>query len=114
MAFEGLVQWSEGVVEQRKCLAFAISSTGQKGMTAKRRRAAIHASNRHAYYFAMAAWKLLEHRCWVTKLGLCRNVDFAEIDRFSKSDIQDLRDMREHQVDYFRGIGRVPQRWKKI
>ena len=42
---------------------------------------------------------------------LCASVDFGEINQLSKKDIKDLRDMREHIVDYFKGEGWVPARW---
>jgi hypothetical protein len=42
---------------------------------------------------------------------LCASVDFGEIDQFSKQDIRDLRNMREHVVDYFKGEGNSPARW---
>jgi hypothetical protein len=43
---------------------------------------------------------------------VCPTVDFSEIDAFSGQDIiRDLRNMREHVVDYFQGHGRASQRW---
>jgi hypothetical protein len=39
-------------------------------------------------------------------------VDFREIDRFSVQDIKDVRDMREHVLDYFQGGGKFPERWR--
>jgi hypothetical protein len=50
-------------------------------------------------------------RDWVRTFGLCSSVDFGEVDQFSEQDIKDLRDMREHAVDYLRGVGREPDRW---
>ena len=47
----------------------------------------------------------------VMAFGLCASVDFSEINQLSKKDIKDLRDMREHIVDYFKGEGWVPARW---
>jgi len=43
--------------------------------------------------------------------GLCSNVTFSEIDNFSSNDIRDLRNMREHVVEYFQGVGRNKDRW---
>ena len=37
--------------------------------------------------------------------GLCTTVHFSEIYEFSKQDIKDLRNMREHVVDHFKGEG---------
>jgi len=53
----------------------------------------------------------IEFRDWVLDCGLCGSVDFSEIDQFTKQDIRDLRNMREHVVDYFKGEGNTPARW---
>ena len=63
------------------------------------------------HYFAIAANKVLEHRDWVLQMGLCSNVDFAMLDQFSSRDIRDLRNMREHGVDYFKGVDQDKDRW---
>jgi hypothetical protein len=77
------------------------------------RRAAVHAFHCQAHYFVTAAWKVLEHRKWVAALNLCKNVDFSEIDGFPEDDIRDLRNMREHVVEYFQGVGINKDRWWK-
>ncbi len=59
----------------------------------------------------IAAHKLLEHKEWVLSFGLCGSVDFSEIDSFSSGDIRDLRNMQEHQLNYFKGEGRDAERW---
>ena len=47
---------------------------------------------------------------------LFKNVDFDGINKFTKEDfyqdLKDLRDMREHVVEYFSGRGRFRDRWK--
>jgi hypothetical protein len=63
------------------------------------------------HFFAVAAYKLNEYRKWILGCGLCTTVDFSEINAFSEQDIKDLRDMREHVVNYFRGEGFAPDRW---
>lgn len=78
---------------------------------AEERRLAVLAFHTECHFFAIAASKLIEFRDWVLTFGLCSTVDFSEIDQFSAQDIIDLRNMREHVVDYFTGIGRVPARW---
>lgn len=108
MAFCGLVQWTRGVVFQADRIAAAEKSI-------------LDAQNNHMlvmdalrcehHYFVIAAYKLIEHRHWVTDLGLCQSVDFSEIDAFPKCDIKDLRNMREHVVEYFQGNGRDKARW---
>jgi hypothetical protein len=54
---------------------------------------------------------VLEFRKWVLALGLCPSVDFSEINKFDTQDTRDLRNMREHVVDYFQGRGNNQDRW---
>jgi hypothetical protein len=54
----------------------------------------------------------LEHREWVQSLGLCVSVDFSMLDQFDAKHVKDLRDMREHEVEYFKGTGRKKNRWR--
>jgi hypothetical protein len=123
MAFEGLVQWTQAVVTQSARVSEAdarqfsspsldLRSTPQQRLEAtKQRHQAIRAFHTECHFFAIAAYKLLEYRDWVRAFGLCSSVDFDEVAQFSEQNIKDLRDMREHVVDYFSGIGRVPDRW---
>jgi hypothetical protein len=115
MAFEGLVQWTQAVISQAKRVATAnaeMTSAIRTGNAAQR-RAAVLASHTEYHFFVVAAYKVIEHRDWVLSHGLCKAIDFQEIDRFSRGEIRDLRNMREHVVDYFRGIGHEPDRWMK-
>jgi hypothetical protein len=111
MAFEGLVQWTQAVVMQSARVSAADKHQFAPGATPAQRRQAALAFHSECHFFAVAAYKLLEFREWVLSFGLCAPVNFAEIDRFSAQDIRDLRDMREHVVDYFSGKGWVPDRW---
>lgn len=113
MASEGLVQWTQAVVTQAARLSAFRSDqlTILARDSMSERRQAIHAFHAECHFFAVAAHKLLEFRDWVLTFGLCGTVDFGEINSFSKRDIHDLRDMREHVVDYFSGVGRFPDRW---
>jgi hypothetical protein len=122
MAFEGLVQWTQAVVTQsarvseadaRLSSSCALSpSTPQRRLEAtKQRHQAVHAFHTECHFFAIAAHKLLEYRDWVRTFGLCASVDFGAVDHFSEQDIRDLRNMREHVVDYFTGGGNAQARW---
>jgi hypothetical protein len=122
MAFEGLVQWTDAVVTQSARVSEADArlssscalrpSTPQRRLEAtKQRHQAIHAFHTECHFFAIAAYKLLEYRDWVRTFGLCASVDFGEVAQFSERDIRDLRDMREHVVGYFSGIGWFPEQW---
>jgi hypothetical protein len=125
MCFTGLLQWTQAVARQSERLAAldaqtrARCETWPKHFTIEVQKALIAAMNeeilaRHTecHFFAIAASKLIEHRRWAASFGLCANVDFNEIDGFSVQDIKDVRDMREHVLDYFQGGGKFPERWR--
>jgi hypothetical protein len=109
MASEGLVQWTAGVIAQAGRIAGVPRRASMD--KAEDRRARIHTLHCEAHYFVTAAWKLLEFRAWASRLGLFATIDFSEIDKFSKDDIRDLRNMREHVVNYFEGKGYDKDRW---
>jgi hypothetical protein len=113
MAFEGLTQWAHAVVMQSARVSAAQGRQSSFGMTntPAQRRQAIHAFHSECHLFVIAAYKLLEFKDWVLTFGLCASVDFAEIDGFPPQDIRDLRNMREHVVEYFRGDGNARDRW---
>jgi hypothetical protein len=113
MAFEGLVQWTRCVITQAKRISLATNRL-QSDMVVRdsaMRREAISALHSEHHFFSIAANKLIEYREWAVSFGLCADVDFAEINQFSAQDIKDLRNMREHVVDYFKGAGHTPARW---
>jgi hypothetical protein len=125
MSFEGLLQWTQAVVRQSERLAaLDIQSRARwerrpEHFSVEAREAlaaAMHeetlARHTECHFFAIAASKLIEHRRWVASFGLCANVDFNEIDGFSIRDIKDVRDMREHVLNYFQGEGKFPERWR--
>jgi hypothetical protein len=112
MAFEGLVQWTHGVLLQAERVAKAKESLDRLALqTAAERHATVLLSHVEAHFFVIAAHMLLEFQDWVIALGLGKSDDFRELEPFSKTDINDLRNMREHVVEYFQGKGDVPQRW---
>jgi hypothetical protein len=111
MAFLGLIQWTECVSDQSKSLYAATARRDSHPKGPKEMQSALLHFQSQAHLFAIAANKLIEHMNWCRTLGLFGEVDFAEIDAFPAADIKDLRDMREHVVDYFTGLGRVPTRW---
>ena len=110
MAFEGLVQWTAATIEQAKRIASATAAA--RALHARESSRLLNAQVRtEHHYFAISANKVLEHREWVLRLGLCTQVDFSMLDQFSRRDVRDLRNMREHTVEYFEGIGRDKHRW---
>jgi hypothetical protein len=110
MAFEGLVQWTVATIEQGKRIPHATSKMVASAGQENTRLLAAQVRSEH-HYFAISANKVLEHRDWVLQMGLCSKVDFRMLDQFSSRDIRGLRNMREHVVDYFKGLGRDKPRW---
>ena len=75
------------------------------------RRRAVLAFHSECHFLAVATHKVFEYRDWAMSPGLCTSVDFGELDQFPAQDVRDLRNMREHVVDYFKGDGNTPARW---
>jgi hypothetical protein len=110
MAFESLVQRTYAVIEQGRRI-FEATAKMQADPGHRNARLLVGQMRSEHHYFAIAAYKVLEHRKWVSDLGLCQGVDFKMLDEFSATDIRDLRNMREHVVEYFQGYGNNRSRW---
>ena len=113
MAFEGLLQWTQAVITQAVRVSAARdreTSHDAKYNHVTRHRAILDFHS-ECHFFVIAAYKLIEYHKWVLTFGLCAAVDFSEIDGFSDQDIRDLRNMREHVVEYFQGDGHAQGRW---
>jgi hypothetical protein len=108
MAFHGLIQWTKGVVDQSERTKAAHNHLMQ---AIGDYLAPLNLHCQH-HFFVISAYKLIEYRDWCRSFGLFKAVDFSEIDSFSKDDIRDLRNMREHIVEYFKGEGNAKDRWK--
>jgi hypothetical protein len=112
MAFEGLLQWTQTVVLQ--CTRVSAARDRQMAALRSRDRVAGHLAilefHSECHFFVIAAYKLFEYRDWVQSFGLCAAVDFSDISAFS-AHIRDLRNMREHVIDYFKGKGNSMARW---
>lgn len=113
MAFNGLVQWTQAAIMQSATVSAARArqlsvETMQDG---KARHLAVLAFHSECHFFAIAAHKIFEYRAWARSFGIFASVDFSELDQFDAATIRDLRNMREHVVDYFKGEGCVPERW---
>jgi hypothetical protein len=113
MAFEGLIQWTQAAVTQSARVSAARDQqmSREVRLNSMMRRQAILAFHSECHFFVIAAYKVVEYRAWVLSFGLCASIDFGEIDQFSTKDIKDLRDMREHVVEYFKGEGHRPRQW---
>lgn len=120
VAFEGLVQWTRAVIAQSERVATAKNKlrwSSEVRTNSYIRRETVHSAHYEDHFFVIAVCKLIEHREWVEQLGLCATIDFSEIDGFleggklNKSKVKDLRNMREHIVDYQKGDGIAQDRW---
>src|SRR5262249_32747355 len=96
----GLVQWTSAVITQAERLANATISIS----TPEALQLTTAALWTETDLFIAATWKVLEFRKWVSALGLRPSIDFSEIDKFDTQATRDLRNMREHVVDYFQGV----------
>lgn len=108
MAHVGLIQWTHAVVNQTERVLQSIQvmrnfKPGDVHPT--------YAISCEQHYFVIAAYKVIEYRDWIKKFGLFTSVNFTEIDSFSWMDLKDLRNMREHVVEYYQGDGRTKNRW---
>lgn len=110
LAFEGLVQWTRTVMVQSARLSCAIKKMYLRDWK-ENFRENIQNFRSECHFFVISSYKLLEYRDWCLSFGLCQGVDFGEIDGFPMQDIKDLRNMREHIVDYFKGNGNAADRW---
>jgi hypothetical protein len=129
MAFEGLLGWTAAVANQAQRVTdardkmFAVMarrtdrSPGWTERYAEEVRAnatafrlAQQSFQTERHLFCNAAYKLLEHRRWVQDLEFIDDALFEELDQFAR-DIDVMRDMNEHAIEYFRGKGRRPHDW---
>jgi hypothetical protein len=125
MAFEGLLGWTAAVVTQAQRVSTArdrfladLRNRGAVRPTPEQRQEAILRDRLAQQFFQTerqlfcnAAYKLLEYREWVHRLGFLDDALFNEFDKFAR-DIDVMRDMNEHVVEYFEGKGQRPHDWE--
>jgi hypothetical protein len=113
MATDGLVQWLAAAVTQGQRLRDIYQRDFHKlaDLPPLERRVLILRSHTEATFLASAANQILKYRKWTQDLGLLSKVDFSELDKFDAKKIRDLRNMREHVIEYFLGQGDNQQRW---
>lgn len=112
MAWAGLIQWTDGVISQSLRVEEAAKRISESLISGDHLISSnIHLLHCETHYYAIAANKVLEYREWAQSLGLFKNVDFSELDKTNAQAIKDLRNMREHVVEYFQGDGHAKNRW---
>ena len=112
MAYYGLIQWTQGVIFQSKRVISAteklLSNAGSNRELYTENLYLMHCEH---HYFVIATFKLFKYYKWSKQHNLFPNVDFSELDSVNYQDIKDLRNMREHVVEYFQGDGNAKMRW---
>jgi hypothetical protein len=113
MAAEGLVQWLVACVElgQRLTDIYTNQIPTSHELNSSERRILVAKTHTEGSFLANAANQVTRYRAWARYLGLFPNVDFAELDAFDQKVIRDLRNMREHVIDYFCDKGNNQDRW---
>jgi hypothetical protein len=113
MCTSGLIQWlAAGVMQgQRLQAIYSTEFPNMATMDGLSRRLLVARSHAEADYLASAANHILRYREWGEQLGIRQGVDFSELDKFDARKIRDLRNMREHVIDYFLERGNSQNRW---
>jgi hypothetical protein len=109
-AFEGVLQWAYPVLLQSDRLS-ALRPEEKPIADLTARHKYLFAVHTECHFCTIATNKLMEYREWAQSFGLFSSIDFSWIDQFFARDIADLRNMREHVVEYFQGSGRAANRW---
>lgn len=107
LAFEGLLGWTQGIIVQSTRVKAAHERFMQHLESHLDRRFKILSVQTEQHLFVIAANQFFKYRRWVGELDLVDNQIFCEIDAFGR-DVDVLRDMKEHVVEYFKGEGRRP------
>lgn len=113
MAREGLVEWLAASVLQGQRLEQIYEEEFRiidKLKPAERSLLAAR-SRTEANFMANAANQALKYLDWVHELQILGDVDFSPLDDFNRRDIIDLRNMREHVIEYFLEKGNRQDRW---
>lgn len=113
MAHAGLIQWTQAAFEQAVTVTAASDRLRlrEEMMDLSRRLNATNAFHTQCHFFVISANKVFEYRKWSQSFGLFASVDFSEIDQFAPADVKDLRNKREHIVEYFQGKGNRQETW---
>lgn len=107
MAHQGLMQWLRACISQRGSIQTAVNNLHAVGGHSDN----VSDTQTQCHYFAVSAAHVLHYADWTRKLGILKDVKFDELKTFDWRAIIDLRNMREHQIDYFDGRGKDRERW---
>jgi hypothetical protein len=120
MAFGGLIAWGKAIVRQagrvseaQDCLKNIFREVPHEPgvvFNAEPIRDAGHVFKVERHLFCNAADQFFEHRRWLSRLGDFDEGVFAEIDPFEPN-VNAMRDLNEHAIEYFEGRGRRPKDW---
>jgi hypothetical protein len=120
MAFEGLLAWAKAIVRQAGRVSEAqdrlknifreIPYEPRVAFNAEPIREVGHVFKVERHLFCNASDQFFEHRRWLGRLGDFDEGIFAEIDIFEPN-VNAMRDLNEHAIEYFEGRGRRPKDW---
>lgn len=120
MAYCGVIQWTQAVVDQAKLVQqreaalrelFTHSSMSAIQALGENSRlkliTAIHTAD---HFFLISCHQMLEYIKWAKGEGCYSEIDFSVIEAFAPA-VRELRNMREHVIEYFKGKGHCSDRW---
>lgn len=98
--------WINGVIDQaNQVISAHLDDTHQHN-------ASISKAYVHDYFFVITVNKLCE---WLKELRKLRGDLKSDIDKYFSQlpDVKTLRNMREHEIEYLKGKGRFPQKYRQ-
>lgn len=107
LAFEGLLGWTQSIIVQSARVKAAHENFIMHFESNIDRRFKILAVQTEQHLFVIAANQFFKYRRWVGALDIIDNQIFCDIDAFGR-DVNVLRDMKEHVVEYFKNEGLRP------
>lgn len=113
MAAQGLMQWLAAAVLQGQRLGAIYKDEMSRlaELSPPERSLLVLRSHTEGNFLANAAKQVIEYRKWTAALGLFESIDFSALDKFDRKSITDLRNMREHVIDYLQERGSAQDRW---
>ena len=114
----GVETWAEGVVDEAdfhagfgaRHMAISKKAMDEKRNPIKEIQAHMRESQRHRINLIVYFYRLYAFAKWAVKCGAIPASLFSELFNYER-EIIDMRNMNMHEVDYFEGQGRNPDRW---
>ena len=107
LAKNGIIEWGEAVIRQAGEITAAFN---QKMAGSQLGIIRLHIAE---HFFAIAAHRLFQFVDFARERGFIGSEDFMEMEGFRR-DAKEIRDMREHVIEYWQGGGRLQDRFTYI